>query len=484
LKSQIMLPMAATMLVALAAIGGWGAVLAGRGATHRIASQISQVARTLQETNFPLTDTVLRQMEALSGAALVYVDSAGRVAASGGGDEHLWLTDFAAKTPPRQVPSERFGPPSDDAVLMPLRNRTRVGEQGYFHTAVELTGRRGAGEQGTLHILYPEREYRRAWQRAIVPPLGFVILALPVVMLLSAVTAAKISARMRRLHGQVDRIADGDFQQLELSRRDDEIRALGQAVNRMAAMLSRYEAEVRRTERMRTLAHLGGGIAHQLRNSATGCNIALDLHAQSCPAGGHCESLAVAKRQLTLMDDYLQRFLQLGKASAGRTDEVVDIAALVEDLIPLIAPSARHAGVDLLWRPAERASTIVGDPQRLRQLMINLLVNAVEAAALGKARFDAAAEVIVELSDSPPDRIALSVSDTGPGPAESVRTQMFEPFVSGKPDGVGLGLSVAREVAEEHGGRIAWRREGNWTRFVVDLPCRATVELAALATSP
>jgi hypothetical protein len=61
---------------------------------------------------------------------------------------------------------------------------------------------------------------------------------------------------------------------------------------------------------------------------------------------------------------------------------------------------------------------------------------------------------------------------------------MFEPFVSGKPDGVGLGLSVAREVAEEHGGRIAWRREGNWTRFVVDLPCRATVELAALATSP
>ena len=50
-------------------------------------------------------------------------------------------------------------------------------------------------------------------------------------------------------------------------------------------MLAGYEEEVRRTERMRTLAHLGGGIAHQLRNSATGCAIAVDLHAEECPLG-------------------------------------------------------------------------------------------------------------------------------------------------------------------------------------------------------
>ena len=80
------------------------------------------------------------------------------------------------------------------------------------------------------------------------------MIAIPIVMLLAAATASQISRRMSRLQGQVDRIAEGDFQQLALSERDDEIRALGQAVNRMAEMLARYEDDIRHTERMRTLA--------------------------------------------------------------------------------------------------------------------------------------------------------------------------------------------------------------------------------------
>ena len=79
--------------------------------------------------------------------------------------------------------------------------------------------------------------------------------------------------------------------------------------------MANYELDVRRTERMRTLAHLGGGIAHQLRNSATGCALAVDLHAEECPSGAESSTLAVAKRQLRLMEEYLQRFLQLGKTS-------------------------------------------------------------------------------------------------------------------------------------------------------------------------
>jgi nitrogen-specific signal transduction histidine kinase len=66
--------------------------------------------------------------------------------------------------------------------------------------------------------------------------------------------------------------------------------------------------------------------------------------------------------------------------------------------------------------------------------------------------------------------VTLTVSDSGPGPAGNVRDQLFEPFVSEKPDGVGLGLSVAREVVEQHAGRIHWRRVGGMTQFTVELP--------------
>ena len=78
---------------------------------------------------------------------------------------------------------------------------------------------REGDEPARLHILFPEEEYDRAWQREVYPPMGFVAVALPIVLLLSIATASRIAARVGRLHQQVDRIADGEFQQFELPQR-------------------------------------------------------------------------------------------------------------------------------------------------------------------------------------------------------------------------------------------------------------------------
>src|SRR4029079_18885773 len=85
-----------------------------------------------------------------------------------------------------------------------------------------------------------------------------------------------------RLRSEVLRIARGDFREAPLTAIDDEIRDLSAAVNRTATMLAEYEAQVRHSEQMRTLTILGASIAHQLRNAATGCRMALDLHASAC----------------------------------------------------------------------------------------------------------------------------------------------------------------------------------------------------------
>ncbi|MGD9633789.1 MAG: PAS domain-containing sensor histidine kinase [Pirellulales bacterium] len=449
-----MVPMAAVMLLAVLFVEGVGALLAVRDTKAQIAAQIHEVARIAAAANFPLSAPVLRQMKALSGAELVVVDESGDVAASSG------INDDVGRLPRGVTPLESTSFAQGTRVELPSGR--------YFHSVIALPK---VGDGGSrLHVLFPEREYTRAWQREVFPPMGFVAVALPVVLLLSHWTASRISRRVGQLHHQVDRIADGDFEQFALPEGDDEIRSLAVAVNRMASLLANYEQEVRQTERMRTLAHLGGGIAHQLRNSATGCAMAVDLHAEECPRGKSSETLQVAKRQLRLMEQYIQRFLQLGKSSESKAFAPVDLALLIDDLLPLVEPSARHAGVELEWRRGTNSAIVRGDAERLGQTVINVLVNAIEAAAENETKGGPPARVCIELTGESPDRLLLSVADTGSGPAADVQQTLFDPFVTGKPDGVGLGLSVAREVVLEHGGQIAWRRDEGMTCFTVKLP--------------
>jgi signal transduction histidine kinase len=282
-----------------------------------------------------------------------------------------------------------------------------------------------------------------------------------------------------QLQRQVDRIAEGDFRQMDVADRDDEVRALSHSINRMASMLADYEQQVRHTERMRTLAQLGGGVAHQLRNSVTGCGMALDLHIQECSTGETCESLNVAKQQLRLMEEYIQRFLELGKPAEDVRSDVIDLPALIDDLLPLVQPAARHGGVALEWDGGHAVyGEIVGDTSALSQLVINLLLNAIEAATDAAAKSSRTGRVMVTLTEKATGRLALTISDSGDGPADEVREQLFRPFVSKKADGVGLGLWVASDVAARHGGRIDWRRSDGMTHFTVELTAHAEVECA------
>lgn len=460
LRNQIMLPMAGIMLLAVFVVAGLGAMLSARAAEDRIAAQLSSVARILEDSTFPLTDSVLRQMRALSGAEFIRMSKSGEIIATSG-DAKRFLAEIKSVGPSKSV-RESVG------------KRQWMPNQGHFHAVIPLTGRRSENTNDVLHLFYAEEDYRRAWQLAVYPSLAFAALALPIVMLLSAVTARRISGRVTRLQGQVERIAQGNFEQLALGDGDDEIQALGCSVNRMAHMLTRYEQEVRRTERTRTLALLGGGIAHHLRNLATGCNLAIDLHSAECVAGAGCESLDVAKQQLHLIEKYLQQYLHLGKPGVDAPPELVDMAGLIREILPLVEPTARHAGVELNWDhlSSTDCGAVSGNPQLLSLLVMNLLVNAIEAASQGKLQSNSAGRVAIELARRSPVQLALSISDSGPGPSPEVRGHLFEPFVTGHPDGVGLGLAVARDVAHRHGGEIHWRRTGGMTRFDVELPCQ------------
>jgi signal transduction histidine kinase len=462
LRFQIMMPMLALMLSAIAGVSALNAYLAAGQAQRRIEQQLDEIVTTLDQSSFPLTDAVMRQMRGLSGAEFVLVDDGGAVVASSWepATGERSLDDWHRSWNDRHHPVQ-------------LRRRRQLGGRTYFHTAIRLE-RIIPGSPDRLQILYPEQEYRDAWTRATYPPVLIGLVASCFVVAVAAWVASRVSRPLTGLQRQVTRISQGNYSPLSLPLRDDEIRDLAQSINRMAAMLDQYERGVRQAERLNTLAQLGGGIAHQMRNAATGCRMAIDLLADELRLSTDCDNLVVARRQLELMERYLQRFLALGQPSRQERPQAIDLGQLVDDVLPLLRPAGQHAKVALVWQRPPETHVIQGVPDELEQMIINLVLNAIEAAQQlppeGNAPDTAPerpSQVRLRVLSSAAGEVELLVEDTGPGPPVEIQSTLFEPFATTKAGGAGLGLSVARQAAERQGGTIGWERISGWTQFRV-----------------
>ncbi|MBY0229017.1 MAG: HAMP domain-containing histidine kinase, partial [Gemmataceae bacterium] len=309
--------------------------------------------------------------------------------------------------------------------------------------------------------LYPESLWREARWEAMLPSLFLGGMVGIVAVGLAVLQGRALARRVGELDTRTRRIAGGDLAPMPLPARDDEVRDLAGAINEMAARLAQLHDAIRRTERLRLLGQVSGGLAHELRNGLTGARLAVQLHLhESGAVPGESDPLAVALRQLTLLETQVQRLLGLGRAGAPDRREQ-DLAALVREACALLLPRCRHAGIALECECAGPMPASV-DAGQIGQMAVNLLGNAIDAAGPGGA-------VSVRLSEQE-GKAVLEVADTGPGPAEEMTGRLFEPFATSKPEGIGLGLAVAKDIAEGHGGAIVWQRQGGRTVFRVTLP--------------
>lgn len=446
LRNQILLPFAGVTVVTLVVVSVLNALLASRRTESQVAQQLYDVAETLRPSSFPLTETVLKQARGLSGAELVVLDDEGSVIAA------------SLPTPEKLSISPTH---AGHEATKSLGKTVEFMNEQYFHREVELRPRPGSTASLRLHVLYPERILQENLRQAIIPPLVVGGIALVVVVLASLTLAHRLSRPIAQLRSQVGRIAEGDFQPLPLPPRDDELHDLVESVNRMTQKLTQLTQSLQRTERFALLGQLGGGLAHHLRNDITGAKMAVQLHQRSCP-GNDPQSLTVALRQLALTEEHLQHFLTIGQPRAPRQVDC-DLRQIMAELLNMIEPTARHRKIELK-RDAENAPLpLRADPDLLRQMFLNLVLNAIDAAGPGGwVRVEATADRTARL-------LRVKVSDSGPGPPAEIREKLFEPFVTGKPEGIGLGLAAAHQIAETHGGRIVLLPT-NPTCFEVTLP--------------
>ncbi len=459
LRYQILFPFAGVMLAVVVGVSLLDAYLAARRTQRQIEQQLQGVAQTLLEANFPLTEAVLKQTRGLSGAEFLLTDQQGRLLAAS-----LEGADASA------IPS---GPTS---------NRFRLGDpialagESYFHAAIAVRPRGTQTDPMRLHILYPQRFLREARWQAAYPPLVVGTALLGVVVVLAVLIAGRLSRPILELRRQLSRLVDGDFEPVALPARRDELRDLIGSVNTLGEELEQLRRAIKRSERLALLGQLGGGLAHQLRNSVTGARMAIQLHQRHCVEIDQ-DSLVVALRQLAITESHLQRFLTAGQASAPRrvACDLQQLTAIVADVAALVTPACDHRNVALQsTKTGDAPPRFLADVDQLRQLLLNLVLNAIEAAGPnGWVRIECAGDR---------DYVVLRVLDSGPGPPAALEDRLFEPFATGKPEGVGLGLAVARKIAEAHGGHIRYTG-ARPTCFEVTLPAAAVLADTSLGPS-
>jgi signal transduction histidine kinase len=315
-----------------------------------------------------------------------------------------------------------------------------------------------------LFVLYSEDTWSQARWNAALPPLAVGGGAVLLTAVVSGWLAQRFSRRIRLLQEQVAAIAAGDFREIAPSRTHDEIQELVASVNSLSAQLCQMQNTIRRSEQTRLLAQLAGGLAHQLRNAVAGARLALQLHQRRCASAPDDKSLSVALRQLALTETQVRGLLSVGRGERSQRT-ICDVNLLVEEIAELVQPNCDHALVwlEVTLDPGE--SSVEADLECLRAAILNLVTNAIEAAGTR-------GRVTIETTQSG-GVVGIEVGDTGPGPSRAVADSLFEPFVTTKSEGVGIGLALARQVALDHGGCLSWKRESERTIFKFTLRAAA-----------
>lgn len=229
---------------------------------------------------------------------------------------------------------------------------------------------------------------------------------------------------------------------------DQIIGALNLAGRRLADASERADRlaqQVASGERLAAIGRVAAGVAHEIRNPIA----AMRLKAENALLGDVSrkdEALSMVLGQIERLDRLLKRLLSLTERDPPRRQET-SVRAMLETCVREHEDLAQAAGLSLSLQVGVDTARI--DPEQIRRALGNLLLNAIQAAPAHSAVLVAA-----RLAD---DKLILSVHDAGGGPPTAIRDHLFEPFVTGRPDGSGLGLSVVREIANAHGGiaRIA-----------------------------
>lgn len=234
----------------------------------------------------------------------------------------------------------------------------------------------------------------------------------------------------------------------------------------VADRLRQSETELLRREQLAQVGQLAAGMAHELRNPLMPMKMLVQAAMERRDAGLVGRSLAVVDEEITRLEKSIQGFLDFARPASPQKTRI-DIRDVVSPTIDLVSARAARQCISVTTRIPPRPVMARADRGQIRQLLLNLLLNSMDAMPEGGTIEVSVEEVPV----GPGPGLAIRVVDDGTGVPEHLFDRVFEPFVTTKQAGAGLGLSLCTQIAAAHGGRITARNGmPRGSEFVLTMP--------------
>jgi signal transduction histidine kinase len=339
----------------------------------------------------------------------------------------------------------------------------------HFSTVLKLCGQ--YKESYTRRIAQiKEKSYAQAERlRLIAGTAVLVVLLLGVI--LAFVLVNDILEPLRRLAHEANPGARPEEAGDEVKALSRSVRGLIEGIDQTQTELEKSREHLLQAEKMAVVGKLAAGMAHSIRNPLTSVKMrlfSLDRSLDLTPQ--QKEDFQVISEEVLHMDGLLQSFLEFSRPPKLRMQDISP-SEIVDLALKLMIYRLESYQVRVQIERKEPLPVIQADPERLKEVLVNIMVNACEAMKGGGSI------VIREerASDASLGEVAVvRIIDTGPGIADSLNAKVFEPFFTTKEEGSGLGLSIAARIVEEHGGRLDLEsREGQGAGFSLILPVTA-----------
>ena len=313
----------------------------------------------------------------------------------------------------------------------------------------------------------------------VVATVGAIAICAVLVLTLSLV----FSRPMLELQDKIQRVRDGDLDvTVSFAGRTDDVGRLGRNFNQMVAQLRESRREIQRlhntqmsrAEHLATLGELAAGLAHEIRNPLAGIAGVMDIIGRDLPEKSPARDVLKDVRQEVMRVNRIVSDLLETARPRPPEFRASDLNATAEHAVIFARQQALSQPVRVELHKAEAMPPVEHDSAQINQVLLNLMLNAIQSMDNVNADAKTAAPGVVDVVVEARDGLAVvSVRDTGKGIKPEHLGNIFRPFYTTKGQGTGLGLSLAKRIVEDHGGEIQVTSEvGKGSTFEVLLPMK------------